>query len=330
MIRLSEVSKTYPRRGGDVVALADVSLEVARGEVCGVVGQSGAGKSTLLRCVNLLERPTSGRVEIGGVDLTALPPAALRAARRRVGTIFQQFALLASRTAADNVALPLELAGLPRAQRRDRVGELLDLVGLADRADAYPGQLSGGQQQRVGIARALATEPDVLLCDEATSALDPDTTDQILDLLRDLNRRLGLTVLLITHEMHVVERICDRAVLLTDGQVVESGRVADLLGQPASALAAGLGPRLPVPDPGLGDALPGTLLDVRFVGDLVGEPILADLVRRFDLDVSVVGGGVDVIAGVRIGRLHLQLPAGDHADAIAHLRARGAQVEVVR
>ncbi|MFA9429031.1 methionine ABC transporter ATP-binding protein [Egicoccus sp. AB-alg2] len=329
MIRLSRVSKTFPARGGDVVALADVDLEVARGEVCGVIGQSGAGKSTLLRCVNLLERPTSGTVEIGGVDLTALPHADLRAARRRVGTVFQQFALLASRTAADNVALPLEVAGVPRARRRERVHELLDLVGLADRADAYPSQLSGGQQQRVGIARALATEPDVLLCDEATSALDPDTTDQVLDLLRDLNRRLDLTVLLITHEMHVVERICDRAVLLAGGRVVESGRVADLLAQPRSLLAAGLGPKLPAPDPGVVDAVPGTLLDVRFVGDLVGEPVIADLVRRFDLDVSVVGGGVDVIAGLRIGRLHLQLPEGDPTAAIAHLRDRGAEVEVV-
>ncbi|GGI05088.1 methionine ABC transporter ATP-binding protein [Egicoccus halophilus] len=329
MIRLSGVSKVFPGRSGDVVALADVDIEVGRGEICGVVGQSGAGKSTLLRCVNLLERPSSGSVEIDGVELTTLDAAALRDARRGIGTVFQQFALLSSRSAADNVALPLEVAGVPRARRRERVRELLELVGLEDRADAHPAQLSGGQQQRVGIARALATEPRVLLCDEATSALDPETTDQILDLLRDLNRRLDLTVLLITHEMHVVERICDRGVLLKEGRVVESGRVADLLAQPRSVLAAGLGPKLPAPDPDVAARIEGTLLDVRFLGDLVGEPVIADLVRRFDLDVSVVGGGVDVIAGTRIGRLHLQLPAGDHAGAIAHLRRRGAEVEVI-
>ncbi|WP_275412002.1 methionine ABC transporter ATP-binding protein [Catellatospora coxensis] len=227
--------KIYP---GGVTALDGVDLHVAPGEVYGVVGRSGAGKSTLLRAVNLLERPDSGTVRVAGQDLTALAPRELRSARRRIGMIFQQFHLLSARTVAGNVALPLELAGAPRAARAGRVRELLDLVGLADRAGEHPGRLSGGQRQRVAIARALATDPAVLLCDEATSALDPYTTVEILQLLRDLNRRLGLTILLITHDLGVVQRICDRAGVLEAGRLVESGPVAGLLGQPESALSA--------------------------------------------------------------------------------------------
>ncbi|MEU8002178.1 methionine ABC transporter ATP-binding protein [Catellatospora sp. NPDC049111] len=218
-----------------MTALDGVDLHVAPGEVYGVVGRSGAGKSTLLRAVNLLERPDSGTVRVAGQELTALAPRELRAARRRIGMIFQQFHLLSARTVAGNVALPLELAGVSRA---GRVRELLDLVGLADRAGEHPSRLSGGQRQRVAIARALATDPPVLLCDEATSALDPYTTVEILQLLRDLNRRLGLTILLITHDLGVVQRICDRAGVLEAGRLVESGPVAGLLGQPESALSA--------------------------------------------------------------------------------------------
>ncbi|MEU8077947.1 methionine ABC transporter ATP-binding protein [Catellatospora citrea] len=221
-----------------MAALDGVDLHVAPGEIYGVVGRSGAGKSTLLRAVNLLERPDSGAVRVAGQELTALGPAELRAARRRIGMIFQQFHLLSARTVAGNVALPLELAGVARSQRARRVRELLDLVGLADKAGEHPARLSGGQRQRVAIARALATDPSVLLCDEATSALDPYTTVEILHLLRDLNRRLGLTILLITHDLGVVERICDRAGVLDAGRLVESGPVGGLLGEPGSALSA--------------------------------------------------------------------------------------------
>ncbi|WP_275419942.1 methionine ABC transporter ATP-binding protein [Catellatospora citrea] len=221
-----------------MAALDGVDLHVAPGEIYGVVGRSGAGKSTLLRAVNLLERPDSGTVRVAGQELTALGPAELRAARRRIGMIFQQFHLLSARTVAGNVALPLELAGVARSQRAGRVRELLDLVGLADKAGEHPARLSGGQRQRVAIARALATDPAVLLCDEATSALDPYTTVEILHLLRDLNRRLGLTILLITHDLGVVERICDRAGVLDAGRLVESGPVGGLLDEPGSALSA--------------------------------------------------------------------------------------------
>jgi D-methionine transport system ATP-binding protein len=223
MIELHSVSKTYP--GGDAVALDTVSLRIERGEVFGVIGQSGAGKSTLIRLLNALERPSTGQVLIDGTDLATLTPAALRAQRRRIGMIFQNFGLLSSRTVRDNIGFPLTLAGVARNQREARVTELLDRVGLTERADAYPAQLSGGQKQRVGIARALATGPDILLCDEATSALDPETTRSVLALLRELNGELGLTIVLITHEMGVVRAVCDRVAVLDRGHLVETGTV---------------------------------------------------------------------------------------------------------
>jgi len=226
MIRLSDVHKHYP--GSGAAALAGVSLSVEPGEIFGVIGQSGAGKSTLIRMINALERPTSGRVEIDGVDIAALDPAGLRAMRRRIGMIFQNFGLLSSRTVAANIAFPLKLAGLPRPEREARAAELIARVGLSDHAHKYPAQLSGGQKQRVGIARALATGPDILLCDEATSALDPETTRSVLALLRELNRELGLTIVLITHEMTVVRAICDRVAVLEAGLIVETGAVADV------------------------------------------------------------------------------------------------------
>jgi D-methionine transport system ATP-binding protein len=226
MIRLVDVTKLYP--GTPTAALDAVSMEVARGEVFGVIGRSGAGKSTLIRLINALERPSGGQVEVDDIDLATLSPAALRALRRRIGMIFQNFGLLSSRTVAGNVAFPLELAGVARAAREAKVAQLLDRVGLADYATRYPAQLSGGQKQRVGIARALATDPDILLCDEATSALDPETTRSVLALLRELNRELGLTIVLITHEMEVVRTVCDRVAVIDGGRIVETGAVADI------------------------------------------------------------------------------------------------------
>ena len=226
MITFVDVAKRFP--GAGAAALAGVSLSIARGEVFGVIGRSGAGKSTLIRLINALETPSSGRIEVEGVDVAGLSPSALRDLRRRVGMIFQNFGLLSSRTVTGNIAFPLALSGVPRGARAARVAALLERVGLSDHADKYPAQLSGGQKQRVGIARALATEPDILLCDEATSALDPETTRSVLALLRSLNQELGLTIVLITHEMDVVRAICDRVAVLEHGRVVESGAVADI------------------------------------------------------------------------------------------------------
>lgn len=244
MIVVEGVSKTYAE--GQPAALDNVSLQIADGSIFGIVGRSGAGKSTLLRCLNLLERPTSGRIIMDGQDLTRLTDKALRQQRQRIGMIFQGFNLLHSRNVADNVAVPLEIAGLPKAERAVRVEELLALVGLSDKAAAFPSQLSGGQKQRVGIARALAARPAYLLSDEATSALDPETTASILALLRDINRQLGVTIVLITHELEVVKAICDSAVSLAAGRVVESGTLLQLQADPSSRLGRSLAPSLHV------------------------------------------------------------------------------------
>lgn len=240
MLEISGLRKTFPN---GVVALDGVDLVVPKGEIVGVIGRSGTGKSTLIRCVNRLEEPTAGTIHLEGEDITRMRGPQLRAARRRIGMIFQQFNLLTSRTAAENVALPLEIAGVGRAERRRRALELLDLVGLGDRGASYPAQLSGGQKQRVGIARALASEPALLLSDEATSALDAETTNSVLDLLRKINAELGLTVLLITHEMDVVRRACDSVALLDAGRVVEHGPLGEVVARPDSRLASGLLPQ---------------------------------------------------------------------------------------
>lgn len=232
MIDVSGLRKVYRDRNREVVAVERVDLHVRRGEIFGVLGQSGAGKSTLLRCVNLLERPTEGTVTVAGRELTALGEAELRGARQRIGMIHQHFALLSSRTVAGNVAFPLEVMGIGRAERARRVADLLELVGLADKARVHPARLSGGQKQRVGIARALAGNPSVLLSDEATSALDPGTTQSILALLKRLNRELGLTILLITHEMNVVKTICDSVAIMRDGLIEESGTIPELIARP--------------------------------------------------------------------------------------------------
>lgn len=325
MISLTDLRKVYAHGGRTTVALDGVTLEVAAGDIFGVLGASGAGKSTLIRCVNLLERPTSGSVVVNGQELTSLTAAALRHARQQIGMIFQQFNVLSSRTVAENVAFPLEIMGRARSDRERRVRELLALVGLSDKADAYPAQLSGGQKQRVGIARALASEPRVLLSDEATSALDPQTTTAILDLLRDLNRRLDLTILLITHEMSVVKQICDHVAVLDTGRVVEQGTVAQLVAQPQSRLAQALFPPRSdvVARPGV------TSATVTFVGSAADQPVLATLVRRFDIDVNILGGVIERVGVQRVGQLQIELSGTSAATgaALAHLRGLGLHVE---
>ncbi|MFF0435838.1 methionine ABC transporter ATP-binding protein [Streptomyces sp. NPDC004327] len=332
MITTSGLTKVYESRGRQVTALDGVDLHVREGEVFGVIGQSGAGKSSLIRCVNLLERPTSGTVTVDGVDLTALAGRGrragkdLRRARSSIGMVFQHFNLLSSRTVKDNIELPLEILGVSGAERSRRALELLDLVGLADKAKAFPGQLSGGQKQRVGIARALAGEPKVLLSDEATSALDPETTRSILQLLRDLNQQLGLTVLLITHEMDVVKTICDSAALMQKGRIVESGTVGELLATPGSQLAAELFP--------VGGAATGpdhTVVDVTFQGETATQPVISQLSRTYNIDISILGAAMDTVGGRQIGRMRIELPGRyeDNVVPVGFLREQGLQVEIV-
>ncbi|MEU4114646.1 ATP-binding cassette domain-containing protein [Kitasatospora sp. NPDC028055] len=333
MITTTDLTKVYRSRGREVTALAGVDLHVRPGEVYGVVGTSGAGKSTLIRCVNMLERPTSGTVTVDGVDLTALSGGEnragkdLREARRRIGMVFQHFNLLSSRTVQQNVELPLEIIGLDRTQRRRKAAELLDLVGLGDKARSYPNQLSGGQKQRVGIARALAGDPKVLLSDEATSALDPETTRSILKLLRDLNQQLGLTVLLITHEMDVIKSVCDSAALMRGGRVVESGELTDLLAQSGSELAREL---FPLSEFGTGH--PGTtVLEITFQGDAPAQPFVSQLARTYQIDINILGAAVETIAGRMVGRMRVELPGGhqDNVVPIGYLREQGLQVALL-
>ncbi|KQV22847.1 MULTISPECIES: methionine ABC transporter ATP-binding protein [unclassified Kitasatospora] len=333
MITTKDLTKVYRTRGREVTALAGVDLHVREGEVYGVVGTSGAGKSTLIRCVNMLERPSSGTVTVDGVELTALPGteqragAELRAARRRIGMVFQHFNLLSSRTVQQNVELPLEIIGLDRGQRRRKAGELLELVGLADKARSYPGQLSGGQKQRVGIARALAGDPKVLLSDEATSALDPETTRSILALLRDLNQQLGLTVLLITHEMDVIKSVCDSAALMRGGRVVEEGKLTDLLATENSQLAREL---FPLGEFGHGHR-GNTVLEITFQGDTSARPFVSQLARTYQIDINILGAAVETIAGRMVGRMRVELPGGhrDNVVPIGFLREQGLQVDVL-
>ncbi|GAA3888612.1 methionine ABC transporter ATP-binding protein [Streptomyces sedi] len=330
MITTTDLTKVYRSRGREVTALDGVSLHVEPGEMYGVIGRSGAGKSTLIRCVNLLERPDSGTVTVDGQDLTALPGPrhragrSLRRARTGIGMIFQHFNLLSSRTVRGNVELPLEILGLTRRERARKALELLDLVGLADHAAAYPAQLSGGQKQRVGIARALAGDPKVLLSDEATSALDPETTRSVLGLLRDLNKQLGLTVLLITHEMDVVKAVCDSAALMEHGRIVEAGVVNELLATPGSRLAREL---FPVAGPVAGDGR--TVVDVTFHGENAGQPVISHLARAHDVDVSILGAAMDTVGGRQVGRMRIELPGHpeSNAEALAYLRERGLTVE---
>lgn len=332
VITTTGLTKVYQSRDRETTALDGVDLHVREGEVYGVIGQSGAGKSSLIRCVNLLERPTSGTVTVAGQDLTALAGRGrragreLREARSRIGMVFQHFNLLASRTVQGNVELPLEILGVAGRERSRKALELLDLVGLADKAKAYPGQLSGGQKQRVGIARALAGDPKVLLSDEATSALDPETTRSILQLLRDLNQQLGLTVLLITHEMDVVKTVCDSAALMRRGRIVESGTVGELLATPGSELAHELFP--------VGGSASGpdhTVLDVTFHGEAAARPVISQLSRTYNIDISILGAAMDTVGGKQIGRMRIELPGRfeENVVPIGFLREQGLQAELV-
>ena len=318
MIELQGVHKRF---ANGHAALAGVDLAVARGEVFGIIGRSGAGKSTLVRLLNGLERPSEGTVSIDGIDVAGLSGRPLRTLRRRIGMIFQNFGLLSSRTVADIVALPLRIAGEDRAAVAARVADLLARVGLADQGGKYPAQLSGGQKQRVGIARALATAPDILLCDEATSALDPETTRSILTLLAELNRELGLTIVLITHEMEVVRQTCDRVAVLHAGRVAESGTVADLFLRPQSVetralLAEGQEDADAAP-------FPGPVIRLTLQGQAIWEPVLTRIARETGTDFAILDGRIGRLKDQSFGQLTLGLSGGDTEQTLAALRRHG-------
>ena len=341
MIDLSHIEKIYDSPAGPVHALKDISLHINKGEIFGIIGLSGAGKSTLVRCINLLERPTKGKVTIDGKDMTAMSEAELRNARKGIGMIFQHFNLLSSATVFDNIAFPLQLSNTPKKDIEKKVKELLELVGLSDKADQYPSQLSGGQKQRVGIARALASEPGILLCDEATSALDPQTTKSILQLIKDINHKLKLTVVVITHEMQVIKEICDKVAVIDKGVIAEEGHVLDVFINPQqpitkefiSVLLSNDLPvdfrkaaisRQPIQD--------GTLLmRLTFIGETANDPIISNLVKKYNVSADLFFGSLDDIKGAPFGRLIIGMD-GSEADieaATNYLNEQKVKVEVI-
>ncbi len=310
MIEIKHLTKTFHSAGGEVEALKDISLTIKDGDIFGIIGMSGAGKSTLVRCINMLERPTAGQVLIDGRDLGAMSEKELRAERRNITMIFQHFNLLQQRTCLKNVCFPMEISGMKPGDAKRRAMELLELVGLPDKANAYPSQLSGGQQQRVAIARALATDPKVLLCDEATSALDPNTTHAILELIRDINRKLGITVVIITHQMSVVEEICTHVAILDGGEVAEQGMVGTVFSSPKSAAAK----RLVFPngeDELVSDPTVEQRVRVVFNGaDATGKPLIATMAQEKGILVSILAASTRGLDGKAYGSMLLAVPGG--------------------
>lgn len=341
MIKLSNIEKNYETASGNVKAIAGIDLEVKRGEIYGVIGLSGAGKSTLIRCINMLERPTKGTVTVDGQELTAMNDSQLRAARKNIGMIFQHFNLLSSATVYDNIAFPLKLSGLNKADIEKKVCPLLELVGLTDKRDQYPAQLSGGQKQRVGIARALASDPKVLLCDEATSALDPQTTKSILELIKDINQKLQLTVVIITHEMQVIKEICDKVAVIERGIIAEQGTVLEVFTNPKQAITKEfvstiISRDIPEafkdvvmsPEP-----LPGSSLLVRlsFIGNSAEEPVMSGLIRNYKVEVSIIYGNVDHIKSTPYGTLVIEITGESSVIQMAldYLHERNLGIEVI-
>lgn len=335
MIEFHHVQKTYRVSGRDVPALQSTDLRIEQGQVFGLIGHSGAGKSTLLRLINRLEEPSAGRILVAGEDVTALDADGLRRFRRQVGMIFQHFNLLSSKTVAANIAMPLELAGeLGRAEIDRRVAELLARVGLSEHANKYPAQLSGGQKQRVGIARALSTSPKILLCDEATSALDPQTTAQVLQLLAEINRELGLTIVLITHEMDVIRRVCDQVAVMDGGSIVEQGPVAQVFLHPQHPTTQ----RFVQEDEQVDENeqrddfahVSGKILRLTFQGEATYAPLLGTVARETGVDYSILAGRIDRIKDTPYGQLTLALTGGDIDAALARFQAADVHLEVLR
>ena len=331
MIQLKDVEKVFSGKT-KVHALKGVNLEITAGEIFGIIGQSGAGKSTLIRCINMLEKPDRGEVWVNGVLINSLNPKELREARKGIGMIFQHFNLLSSRTVAENIAFPLELAQESKEEIQAKVESLAKLVGLEDKLHSYPSQLSGGQKQRVGIARALATEPQILLCDEATSALDPETTTAVLQLLQRINQELQLTIVLITHELAVIQEVCDRVAVLEDGLVQEVGPVVDVFTKPQTKatqrmLQGFLTPKLPTE---LGDPN-NTLLRLTFVDNKVHQPIISQMIRTFQVDANILFGRIDQMKNASFGTLLVELsgPSLKIREAVEFLRENQVEVEVL-
>ena len=326
VIEIKNLCKTFSTKDRTIEALEDISLTINEGEIYGIIGMSGAGKSTLVRCINYLEKPTSGTVIINGRDLSELNDKELRQVRHKVSMIFQHFNLLMQRNVRDNVRFPLEILGVSKAESEKKVAELLEIVGLSDKADSYPVQLSGGQKQRVAIARALASEPDILLCDEGTSALDPSTTDSILKLLKEINEKMNITIVMITHQMSVVEDICQKVAIIDKGHLVESGRVADVFTRPATDAARKLVYQT-------GDEVSELNTDrcirIVFDGGSSYEPVIANMVLECRVPVNIIFANTKDIEGKAFGQIVLQLPDDEKqaSKAIHYLRSRNLTVE---
>ena len=322
IIEIRGLRKTFGQGGAAVTALDGIDLTIEKGEIYGIIGLSGAGKSTLVRCMNLLETPTEGSVRVNGQEITALSSAQLRKARQSISMIFQGFNLLMQRNALDNICFPLELSGTPRKEAVARARELLKVVGLEDREGAYPAQLSGGQKQRVAIARALATNPKVLLCDEATSALDPTTTQSILALLQELNRTLGVTVVILTHEMKVVEQICGRVAILSESHVVEEGKVSEVFRHPKTAAARQL--LMPGSETARKSLVHGRAYRITFDGSTAEQPVVSGMVLSCGEPVNILFADMKNIDGKTYGQMLLQLPEneGSAARMLAYLESQ--------
>ena len=338
MILLKNVLKKYKTASGSLTAVQDANLTIRKGEIFGIIGYSGAGKSTMIRLLNGLEKPTSGTVQVSGYDISTIKGKELRQARQKISMIFQHFNLLWSRTVEENIAFPLEIAGVEKEARQKRVSELVEMVGLKGREKAYPSQLSGGQKQRVGIARALANNPEVLLCDEATSALDPETTDAILDLLLDINEKLGITVVLITHEMHVIRKICHRVAVMEAGQIVEQGNVLEVFQSPKADITKKFVSQVTesaehkesisqmLDDPN------SQLIQLTFVGKKAEQPVISHLIRTFDVDVNIVHGNISATKSGPYGTLIVRI-AGNEENinrAIQYLDGEDVKSEVIQ
>jgi len=338
MIHIKNLSKVFKTPKGSLTALDNINLHIPKGAVFGIIGLSGAGKSTLIRCMNMLERPTSGEVIIDGQNMTQLSGAALRKTRQNIGMIFQHFNLLESRTVAGNIAFPLEIAGWPKHKIAERIQELLPVVGLEDKAHSYPSQLSGGQKQRVGIARALATNPSVLLCDEATSALDPQTTESILELLKEINEKFNLTIVIITHEMKVIKEICTDVAVIDKARIVEQGPIESVFLNPQSDIAkefiASVFPNKLAPEllRELAQHPNSQIITVNFLGSAASEPIISDLIRQFGVTVNILHGSIDRLRSTLFGTLTLELQgsAENLSQAHEYLKSRNLKVEVIK